>query len=126
MKTAAFFRPGDPTISYRAGDTIFSEGDIGSEMFGVLEGDVELRRGDQVVQRLGPTGVFGEMALIDNSARNLTAVAASDCQLATIDRKLFLFLVHETPTFALDVMSSLAERLRALNHPERGSADQTL
>jgi len=30
-----------------------------------------------------------------------------------IDRRTFLFLVHETPTFALEVMSSLAERLRA-------------
>jgi len=125
VKTAAFFRPGDPMITYRAGDIIFSEGDIGSEMFGVLEGAVELRRGDQVVERLGPAGVFGEMALIDNSARNLTAVAASDCQLATIDRRLFLFLVHETPTFALDVMSGMAERLRALNHPERTSGDRT-
>jgi CRP/FNR family cyclic AMP-dependent transcriptional regulator len=125
VKTAAFFRPGDPTTTYRPGEIIFSEGDIGREMFGVLEGEVELRNGDQVVERLGPAGVFGEMALIDNSARNLTAVAVSDCQLATIDRKLFLFLVHETPTFALDVMSGMAERLRALNHPERNTADGT-
>ena len=55
------------------------------------------------------------MAIIDKSPRALTAVAAKDCSLAVIDQREFLFLVHETPTFALEVMSSLAERLRRLN-----------
>ena len=62
--------------------------------------------------RLGPEDVFGEMALIDNSPRSLTAVAITDTTLATIDRHRFLFLVQETPTFAIDVMTVMAERLR--------------
>jgi CRP/FNR family transcriptional regulator, cyclic AMP receptor protein len=53
------------------------------------------------------------MALVDKSARSATATALEDCKLAVIDKRRFLFLVHETPTFALQVMASLAERLRA-------------
>jgi len=39
-------------------------------------------------------------------------VATTDATLATIDKHRFLFLVQETPTFALDVMAVMAERLR--------------
>jgi CRP/FNR family transcriptional regulator, cyclic AMP receptor protein len=116
MKTANYFRSTDRTISFERGETIFSEGDPGAEMFGVLEGEVELRTGDRVIERLGEQGVFGELALIDHAPRTLTAVAAQDCRLAVIDNRQFLWLVHETPTFALHVMTTLADRLRTVTH----------
>jgi CRP-like cAMP-binding protein len=40
-------------------------------------------------------------------------VATEDSSLAVIDKARFLFLVGETPNFALQVMSSMAERLGA-------------
>jgi CRP/FNR family cyclic AMP-dependent transcriptional regulator len=82
-------------------------------MYGVIEGRVSLRRGDDVLAELGPDEVFGEMAMVDHSSRSRTAVAEVDTVLAVIDRHSFLFLVHETPMFAIQVMSTLAERLRA-------------
>jgi CRP/FNR family transcriptional regulator, cyclic AMP receptor protein len=114
MKPAAYFRASDPTVSFAAGEVIFSEGDLGDAMYGVLDGTVELRHGDQVLERLGEQGAFGELALIDNSPRNLTAIAVEDTTLAVIDRRHFLYLVHETPMFALHIMSTLADRLRAV------------
>jgi CRP/FNR family transcriptional regulator, cyclic AMP receptor protein len=95
-----------------AGDVIYSEGDIGLHMFGIVSGAVELRKGSVVVASLGPNDVFGERALIDHLPRNLTAIAMSETVLAEIDRSLFLFLVHETPNFAVDIMGALARRLR--------------
>ena len=97
---------------FAAGDTIFTEGQFGDEMFGVVTGTVELRRGDDVVLTVGPEHTFGEMAIIDNAPRSLTAVAAEPSTIAVINRHTFLFLVHETPTFALDVMRALIERIR--------------
>jgi CRP-like cAMP-binding protein len=82
-------------------------------MFGVVEGEVELTTSHGVVYKIGPDETFGEMSVVDSSPRMATAVAATETKLATIDRRMFLFLVHETPTFALQVMSSMAERLRA-------------
>jgi CRP-like cAMP-binding protein len=52
------------------------------------------------------------MGVVDSSPRSATAVAAEDTSLAVIDKRRFLFLVGETPTFALQVMANMAERLR--------------
>jgi len=95
------------------GTVLFRENEVGAEMFGVVSGCVELSAGGVPVARVEAGGVFGEMALVDSSPRSLTATALIDTTVAVIDRHTFLFLIHETPTFALDVMSSMAERLRA-------------
>jgi CRP/FNR family cyclic AMP-dependent transcriptional regulator len=95
-----------------AGEPVYEEGEIGDHMYGIVSGTVELRKGSFVVATLGVNDVFGERALIDNLPRNLNAVATEKTVLAEIDRGLFLFLVHETPTFALGIMGALASRLR--------------
>jgi CRP-like cAMP-binding protein len=96
-----------------AGTVLFDEGSEGSEMYGVIEGEIELRTSDGKVFMVGPNETFGEMALIDHSARMASAVATADTKLAVIDQGMFLFLIHETPTFALQVMRTLTDRLRA-------------
>lgn len=95
-----------------AGEVLFAEGDSGQHMFGVLSGSFELRRGHTVVASVGPGETFGEMSIIDDAVRTLTAVATEPSEVAAIDRRAFLFLVHETPTFAIQVMRSLAARVR--------------
>ena len=113
MKVVGIFKAAKETRDLPAGTVIFEEGATGEEMFGVVAGKVELRMPDGRVFTLGPDESFGEMAVVDQSPRSGTAVAVEDTTLAVIDRRRFLFLVHETPTFALQVMGSLAERLRA-------------
>ena len=113
MKVVGIFKAAKETRELPAGTVIFEEGETGEEMFGVVAGKVELRMPDGRVFTLGPDESFGEMAVVDKSPRSGTAVAAEDTSLAVIDRNRFLFLVHETPTFALQVMGSLAERLRS-------------
>jgi CRP-like cAMP-binding protein len=112
MTVKGLFANASEVREFAIGDTIFSEGDQGAEMFGVVSGKVELRHGDDVVLTVGPDGTFGEMAIISDSARSLTAVAVEPSRIAVINRRTFLFLVHETPTFAIDVMRSLADRIR--------------
>jgi CRP-like cAMP-binding protein len=115
MKVEGVFRAAKLTKAVPAGEVIFTEGDQGDEMFGIIEGRVALRNAEGAVAELGPDEVFGEMAIIDASPRMATAVAMTDAVLAVIDHHRFLFLVHETPTFALQVMSTMADRLRS--HP---------
>ena len=112
MATDSLFMNAPDHVDVTAGHVIYSEGDEGTHMYGIVSGAVELRKGPAVVAALGPNDVFGERALIDLLPRNLTAVAAVETTLAEIDRGLFLFLVHETPTFALGIMGALASRLR--------------
>jgi CRP-like cAMP-binding protein len=112
MAVIGLFRNAQETVKVPAGEVIFNEGDVGNEMYGIVEGEVELRTATRSIARLGPDDVFGEMALIDSSPRMATATATTDTVLAMIDKHRFLFLVQETPMFALQVMSSMAERFR--------------
>ena len=50
-----------------------------------------------VVERVGPGGVFGEMALVDQSPRSANAAAETDCTLLAINRNVFLNLVKADP-----------------------------
>lgn len=113
MKVQGLFRNSESTKTAPAGTVIFEQGAPGTEMFGIIEGEVELHTPHGVVHKLGVDDIFGEMSVVDSSPRSATAVAVTDTKLAVIDRRMFLFLVHETPTFALQVMSTMAERLRA-------------
>ncbi len=107
------FRNAQQTLNVPAGGVVFREGDVGDEMFGIIEGQIQLQTTDRVIAVLGPDDVFGEMALVDSSPRMATAVATADSVLAVLNKHRFLFLVHETPTFALSVMSAMADRFRA-------------
>jgi CRP/FNR family transcriptional regulator, cyclic AMP receptor protein len=113
LKVTGLFNNAQSTLEVPAGSKVFSEGDAGHEMYGIVEGEIELSVRGRVVRNLGPDDVFGELALIDSAPRSATAVAAADTKLAVIDEHRFLFLVQETPMFALQVMSSMAEQLRS-------------
>lgn len=97
---------------FHAGETLFTEGDAGDCMFAVIEGEVAIQKNGIVLERVGVGGVFGEMALIDHSPRSASAVANTDCAVAALGQKRFMFLVQQTPYFALEIMHVLAERLR--------------
>jgi CRP-like cAMP-binding protein len=100
---------------FKAGDVIFREGDPAKELFIIQSGQIEIRLGNRLLEELSQYGIFGEMALIDNSPRSATAVAASDAKLVPVSEKQFLFLISNTPYFALNVMRIMAGRLRTAN-----------
>ena len=97
------------------GARIFARGDAGDVMYAVLEGEIELHAGDRTFELVGPGGVFGEMALLDTKPRSASATAKTDGKLVRIDQKRFLFLVQNTPFFAIEVMQIFAERLRRMD-----------
>jgi CRP/FNR family transcriptional regulator, cyclic AMP receptor protein len=106
---------GAPARDYKAGDVIFREGDAANELFIIQSGEVEIRLGNRVLEKLPQFSIFGEMALIDAAPRSATAVAASEVKLVPVTEKQFLFLISNTPHFALNVMRIMARRLRSAN-----------
>jgi CRP-like cAMP-binding protein len=106
---------GFPLAKYAPGDVIFAEGDPGDKMYVIRSGEVEILLDGRVLEVLTSGGIFGEMALIDGAARVATARAKTACEVAPISEKTFLFLVHETPFFAISVMRTLAGRLRRMD-----------
>ncbi len=115
MSVKGIFVSANETRNFSAGETIFSEGEASSQMFGVVSGAVDLLKDGELVVRIGAGGTFGEMGIIDGAPRSLSAVASELSEIAVIDQRTFLFLVQETPMFALQVMRSLASRIRELD-----------
>lgn len=105
----------DEPVFYDRGKTIVQEGQTGLRMYAVLEGRVAVTIGGSgIIERLGPGGVFGELALVEQQPRLASVVAETDCQLLPVSRAAFLLLVKTSPEFAESLLGALAERLRRL------------
>jgi CRP-like cAMP-binding protein len=100
------------TVRYERGKVIMVQGQAGAFMYVVLEGRVAISLRGTIVERVGPGGVFGEMALVDQGARTANANAETDCALLAINRQVFLNLVKADPTFAVSLLTGVAERVR--------------
>lgn len=112
---AAMFRNDDRAYTVDAGSVIFSEGDPGDCLYVIVDGEVDVSVHKHHVWRLKAGEVFGEMALIETRPRSARAVAHTSCRLVAIDERRFLFLVGQTPYFALGLLRLLAQRLRAMD-----------
>ena len=117
-----FLKYADDVETFHAGDVIFREGETGKVMYVIKAGTVELRIMDRAVETLEANEILGEMAILDNETRSATAVAATDCQLVPINSEKFLYLVRETPYFALEVMQIMAGRLRRMNREQQSTS----
>jgi len=111
MDILRLFEKADNIETHAPGAVIFTAGEDAHDMYVLLEGEVELRLGDKLLNIIGPGSLLGEMALVGNKHRSATAIARTDCRLAPVNERRFMFLVQETPFFALHVMKVLAERI---------------
>jgi CRP/FNR family transcriptional regulator, cyclic AMP receptor protein len=115
IDTIRLFQKQSESESMTAGQVIYREGQPAEVMYGILTGEVELLVEDKVVETLKAGDVFGIRALIyENALRDATAIAKTEGQLVSLDRKRFYFAVQETPMFALNVIRNYSERLRYL------------
>jgi CRP/FNR family cyclic AMP-dependent transcriptional regulator len=116
MDLARLFENASDILQAPAGETVFSAGDPSNgRLYVVLEGTVEIRLGNRTLNSVERGGLFGEMALIDEAPRSASAIAQTRCRLAVVDERQFLFMVQQTPFFALQVMRVLVDRLRGVN-----------
>ncbi len=119
MRLPNIFEKEIPTVAYPAGATIFAAGQSGDSMFLVQSGEVDLRVGLHTVETVAAEGFFGEMALLEEGTRSADAVARTDCTLVPINQRQFLFMVGETPFFALEMLRTLSMRLRKADAEHR-------
>jgi CRP-like cAMP-binding protein len=101
-------------VEFPEGKIIMSAGAVGAFMYVVLDGRVAISVGDDVVEHVGSGGIFGEMALIDRSARAASARAESGCKLLAINRTDFLGLVRSKPAFGASLLKAIAVRMQQL------------
>jgi CRP-like cAMP-binding protein len=102
-------------VRYANRAKIMRAGYPGISMYIVMEGQVAITIGHRIVEKLGPGGVFGEMALVDQSPRAASAVARSECALLSLNRGALISLVESEPEFGMTMMRTVAGRLRYMN-----------
>ena len=107
------------TRHYIKGETLFREGDVGSELFVVLDGEVRIHLdsdGTEVtLARLGPDSVLGEMAVFDEQPRSASAQATQDTTVRVLRRDRLQAIVHEHPEVLLEFVKNLSQRVRTMN-----------
>lgn len=113
-KKIGLFRSAKDAIAFTAGQTVFKEGDHADLMYVVQTGEVDVFYKGQLLETLGEGNIFGEMSLISEEPRVATVVAKTDARIVPVDLKRFMFLVEETPYFAVQVMRILSSRLKKM------------
>jgi CRP/FNR family cyclic AMP-dependent transcriptional regulator len=103
--------------SYKAGDTIVTQGQGGEGFFIIISGKAEAMRqradGDKVlVNSFGPTDFFGELALLDDGMRTASVITQEDTQCLALTRWDFLGTLKEDTDMSITILQELARRFR--------------
>ncbi|HEY1290043.1 MAG TPA: cyclic nucleotide-binding domain-containing protein [Burkholderiales bacterium] len=104
----------DAPVTFMRNQVILEEGQVGTRMYAVLDGRIAVSINGAVVDRIGPGGMLGELALIDQSPRLASAVAEDNVTLQPINRNAFIALVKLDPELGAALLAALAERLHYL------------
>lgn len=100
---------------YQALQPVMKEGQAGMYMYIVKSGRVYIHIKDKVLEGIGPGGIFGEMALVDQSPRVASATADTYSELLTVDRASLMDAVKAKPIFAMAMLRAVVDRLRHMN-----------
>ncbi len=90
---------------FRAGDTVFTEGDLAETFYFIRSGELTVSRlsGDRqekVLKVLGPGELFGEVGLLQDTPRIATVKAITDARLYELHKADFLELLECNPAFS--------------------------
>lgn len=103
--------------TYKKGTVIFSQGDPGDALYGVVSGRVRIGAagpdGREVfLNIMEPGDTFGEIAVIDGLHRTAGAIALEAVTLIIVRRTAFLGILEREPTLAMHLLRLFCQRLR--------------
>lgn len=109
-------------LEVEEGKVLAREGDLGSEFFVIVDGEVEVSKDGAPLGRLSSGEFFGEIALIwDSARRTATVTAATPLRFFVLTRQAFRSLIDHHPDIESKVLERLEERVRATEDAQSGS-----
>ena len=111
MELVDFFGDWDDQVEFPKGAMVFRRGDSADYLYVVLEGEIELKVGDEPLAAELAGGIFGEMSLLQ-STRAADAVSLRKTRLARISRQQFREAVRQNPDLAIHLVGVVANRLQ--------------
>jgi CRP-like cAMP-binding protein len=98
-------------VSVPDGTALAREGEFAHEFFVVEEGTAEVRKGDEVINELGPNDFFGEIGLLESDRRTASVVATSPMKLIVMFQREFRQMEHDYPDVADRLRAAIRARL---------------
>jgi CRP-like cAMP-binding protein len=109
----------DSSSHYAAGDVIFQQGELGTEMFIIQEGEVDIVKHingeSHALSHLEKGDFFGEMAVLESVPRTADAIAKTDVRALVINGARFDEMLRKNPEVAVRIIRKYSKRLREAN-----------
>lgn len=104
-------------LQYIKGEVLINEGDLGDELYILVEGSVRILKGRGTAQELelnkmSGVSYFGEMSILDDEPRSASVVADTDCSLLVLRGEQLKILIHQLPEIAFEIFKVLTARIR--------------
>ncbi len=102
---------------YKKGEVIFHKTDLSTDLYIVNAGKLKAvlsddEGGEMVLAQFEKGAFFGELSLLDDKGRSATIVADTDSEVSILKKDVFLELLYKDPRIAVELMTTLVERLR--------------
>jgi len=109
----------DFVVKFKAGETVYREGNPGAEMFIVQSGAVRVFRDlggqEQILAEMEKGDFFGEMSVLEGLPRTANARALEDCELIEINSTVFDRMIRGNIEIAVRMLRKLSTRLQEAN-----------
>ncbi len=102
-------------VKTRAQEPLFKKGDLGDQMFILVEGEVRVHDGNHLIVRLTDGDIFGEFALIDQEKRSASVTTEKPCVLLQLSRKALVPFMTKYPELMLGMLHAQIRRMREMN-----------
>ncbi|CRZ16769.1 cAMP-activated global transcriptional regulator CRP [Mycolicibacterium neworleansense] len=116
---AALVRQLEP-VTFRRGEVVFTEGEPGDTLYIITAGKVKIGRKsvdgrDSLITLMGPSDMFGELAIFDPGPRTSTVTALTELKTVVMSRSVLRSWIADRPEIAEQLLRVLARRLRRTN-----------
>ncbi len=101
-------------ITYKSGQSLFEQGDIGDAAFIIIEGTADVivnPEAPMVVAQVGKDDIVGEIAILVDIPRTATVTPTSELTALKITKDLFFRMITDFPEMGVEIMRVLAQRL---------------
>jgi CRP-like cAMP-binding protein len=102
-------------LTLTAGHKLVVEGDVGREMFVIVDGQATVTRNDNVIAVIGPGAAVGELALLDHGPRTASVTCDTECTVLVVGAREFSALLDDVPGLAHRILSRMAAWIRELD-----------
>lgn len=108
-------RPAAGFQRYTPGETIIQEGEPAEHVYTLMKGEAVASVKSKLVGKIKEGEIFGALAAITGNLRNASVLAHSNCTVMTVPKEQFIDLIKSQPETCLQMITTMAQQITALN-----------